>query len=164
MALIALVQRSNLRSRGAQLTLVLLGVFGASLFYGDGMITPAISVMSAVEGVEVAAPGLSDYIVPITIGVLAVLFFAQKFGTHVIGRMFGPVMVLWFVTIAAAGIGQIANDPAILKALNPAYGLDFFSAHLKIAFIAMGAIVLTITGAEALYADCLLYTSPSPRD
>jgi len=163
MALIALIQGAKLKDSKRQMILIAAGLFGVALFYGDGMITPAISVMSAVEGVEVAAPGLTDFVLPITVAVLAVLFFAQKFGTHVIGRMFGPIMVLWFVVIAAAGIGQIAGDPGILKALNPAYGLDFFSAHLKIAFIAMGAIVLTITGAEALYADMGHFGRPPIR-
>ena len=153
MALIALIQGAGLRNRHIKAALIAAGLFGVALFYGDGMITPAISVMSAVEGVEVAAPSLADYVLPMTIGVLAVLFAAQRFGTHIIGRAFGPVMVVWFVVIAIGGIAQIASDPQILKALSPTYGFDFFSAHLRIAFISMGAIVLTITGAEALYAD-----------
>ncbi|MGK2954063.1 MAG: potassium transporter Kup [Solirubrobacterales bacterium] len=163
MALIALIQGARLKDSKTQVALIAAGLFGVALFYGDGMITPAISVMSAVEGVEVAAPGLTDFVLPITITVLGVLFFSQKFGTHVIGRMFGPVMVVWFFVIAAGGLGQIVEDPAILKALSPTYGLDFFTAHLKIAFIAMGAIVLTITGAEALYADMGHFGRPPIR-
>ncbi len=163
MALIALIQGAKLKDSKRQIALIAAGLFGVALFYGDGMITPAISVMSAVEGVEVAAPGLTDFVLPITIGVLTVLFFAQKFGTHIIGRMFGPIMVFWFIVIALGGLGQIASDPAILKALNPGYALDFFTAHLKIAFIAMGAIVLTITGAEALYADMGHFGRPPIR-
>ncbi|HNC16250.1 MAG TPA: KUP/HAK/KT family potassium transporter, partial [Solirubrobacterales bacterium] len=163
MALIALVQGASLKNRFVKAGLIGAGLFGVALFYGDGMITPAISVMSAVEGVEVAAPSLSDYVLPMTIGVLVILFAAQRFGTHVIGRAFGPVMVLWFIVIGAAGIGQIAADPEILKALNPAYGVDFFSAHLRIAFISLGAIVLTVTGAEALYADMGHFGRPPIR-
>ncbi|HMW45807.1 MAG TPA: KUP/HAK/KT family potassium transporter, partial [Solirubrobacterales bacterium] len=163
MALIALIQGASLGNRFVKAGLIGAGLFGVALFYGDGMITPAISVMSAVEGVEVAAPSLSDYVLPMTIGVLVILFAAQRFGTHVIGRAFGPVMVLWFIVIGAAGIGQIAADPEILKALNPAYGVDFFSAHLRIAFISLGAIVLTVTGAEALYADMGHFGRPPIR-
>ena len=163
MALIALVQGAALKNRHLKMVLIAAGLFGVALFYGDGMITPAISVMSAVEGVEVAAPSLSSYVLPITIGVLVVLFAAQRFGTHIIGRAFGPVMVLWFVVLAIGGIGQIVADPEILKALNPAFGVDFFSAHPRIAFISLGAIVLTITGAEALYADMGHFGRPPIR-
>ena len=133
--------------------LIGLGMFGVALFYGDGMITPAISVLSAVEGVKVAVPSLASLVLPVTIAVLAVLFSIQRFGTHVIGRVFGPVMVVWFGVIAAAGLGRIVAHPAVLKAISPSYGVAFFSAHPKVAFISLGAIVLTITGAEALYAD-----------
>ena len=163
MALIALIQGARLKDSKKQLALIAAGLFGVALFYGDGMITPAISVMSAVEGVEVAAPGLTDFVLPMTIAILAILFFAQKFGTHLIGRLFGPVMVVWFVVIAVAGLGQVMGDPSILKALDPAFGLDFFTAHPQIAFIAMGAIVLTITGAEALYADMGHFGRPPIR-
>ncbi len=163
MALIALIQGAKLKDSKLRVALIATGLFGVALFYGDGMITPAISVMSAVEGVEVAAPGLTDFVLPITVGVLAILFFSQKFGTHVIGRLFGPVMVVWFIVIACGGLGQIVADPAILKALSPTYGLDFFTAHPKIAFIALGAIVLTITGTEALYADMGHFGRPPIR-
>ena len=153
MALIALIQGERLGRSKLKWVLIGAGLFGVALFYGDGMITPAISVLSAVEGVEVAAPGLEEFVVPITIGILVVLFSAQKFGTEYIGRAFGPVMIVWFAVLAAAGIGQLASDPAMLKALSPTYAIDFFTAHPKVTFISLGAIVLTITGAEALYAD-----------
>jgi KUP system potassium uptake protein len=110
-------------------------------------------VLSAVEGVKVAVPSLGSLVVPITIAVLVGLFAIQRFGTHAIGRLFGPVMVVWFAVIAAAGLGRVVAHPAIAKALLPSYGLEFFGAHPGIAFIALGAIVLTLTGAEALYAD-----------
>jgi KUP system potassium uptake protein len=163
MALIALIQGAKLKDSKLQVALIAAGLFGVALFYGDGMITPAISVMSAVEGVEVAAPGLTDFVLPMTIAVLAILFFSQKFGTHVIGRLFGPVMVVWFIVIACGGIGQIAEDPAILGALSPTHGFDFFVNHPTIAFISLGAIVLTITGAEALYADMGHFGRPPIR-
>ena len=122
-------------------------------FNGDGMITPAISVLSAVEGMEVVSPSLADLVLPITVAVLTVLFAIQRFGTHVVGRMFGPVMVVWFAVIGVAGLGQIVSDPAILKALSPTYAVGFFTAHPAVAFISMGSVVLAVTGAEALYAD-----------
>jgi KUP system potassium uptake protein len=153
MALIALLAGVSLRGRLARATLVTLGVFGASLFYGDGMITPAISVLSAVEGLEVASPSLADLVVPITLVVLTLLFAIQRLGTGAVGRLFGPVMGVWFAVLAVAGAAQIAQDPAILKALSPSYGLRFFADHGHIAFIALGSVVLAITGAEALYAD-----------
>jgi KUP system potassium uptake protein len=153
LALIALIEGVTLRRGGLKALLIALGMFGVALFYGDGIITPAISVLSAVEGVKVAVPSLESLVLPITIAVLAGLFAIQRFGTHVIGRLFGPVMVLWFAVIAAAGLGRAAAHPAILKALSPTYGLAFFGNHFGVAFISLGAIVLTITGAEALYAD-----------
>jgi KUP system potassium uptake protein len=153
MALIALVQGAALRSKPAKIALIALGLFGVSLFYGDGMITPAISVMSAVEGLEVAAPSLEHLVVPITIAVLTVLFAIQRFGTHTVGRLFGPVMVVWFTILALGGLNQIVQHPDILRGLSPSYGVQFFSHHFGVAFIALGSIVLTVTGAEALYAD-----------
>jgi KUP system potassium uptake protein len=153
MALIALVEGAGLRGARFKAVLIGLGMFGVALFYGDGIITPAISVMSAVEGVEIAMPSLESLVVPITIAILVGLFAIQRFGTHVIGRVFGPVMIVWFTVIAAAGLGQVLADPAIVKALLPSYGVEFFLDHPGIAFISLGAIVLTITGAEALYAD-----------
>jgi KUP system potassium uptake protein len=117
------------------------------------MITPAISVLSAVEGVEVAAPGLSSIILPVTIGVLAGLFAIQRRGTAVVGRLFGPVIVVWFAALAAAGIAQIARDPAALRGLSPSYAVEFFANHPLTAFLSLGAVVLVFTGSEALYAD-----------
>jgi KUP system potassium uptake protein len=153
MALIALVQGAVLKSRAAKMALIALGLFGVSLFYGDGMITPAISVMSAIEGLEVAAPSLKNLVVPITIAVLTLLFAIQRFGTNTVGRLFGPVMVVWFTVIALGGLNQIVQHPDILRGLSPTYGVRFFADHFGIAFIALGSIVLTVTGAEALYAD-----------
>jgi KUP system potassium uptake protein len=163
LALIAKVEDAPLRSLRAKTILIALGLFGVALFYGDGIITPAISVLSAVEGTKVAAPGLEHLVVPITIAVLVGLFSIQRFGTHAVGRVFGPVMVLWFVVIAVAGVHQIAPHPEILKALSPHYGVEFFGRHFGVAFISLGAIVLTITGAEALYADMGHFGRPPIR-
>jgi KUP system potassium uptake protein len=153
LALIALIEGAPLRRGRLKAILIGLGMFGVALFYGDGIITPAISVLSAVEGVKVAVPSLGSLVLPVTIAVLAGLFAIQRFGTHRLGRVFGPVMVVWFTVIAAAGLARVAAHPAILKALSPAYGVQFFGNHFGVAFISLGAIVLTITGAEALYAD-----------
>jgi KUP system potassium uptake protein len=128
-------------------------VLGASLFYGDSLITPAISVLSAVEGLEVAQPNLAHAILPIGIVILAVLFAGQRFGTHRVGRAFGPVMVIWFVTLAVLGVPHIVEHPGVLQGLSPTFAVAFFVDHPFTAFIAMGAVVLAITGAEALYAD-----------
>jgi KUP system potassium uptake protein len=153
MALIALLEGERLRSAAAKAVLIGLGIFGASLFYGDGMITPAISVLSAVEGLQVAAPSLGSLVVPITVAVLTLLFAIQRFGTGAVGRLFGPVMALWFGVLAIAGAHQVARDPAILKALSPSYGISFLTAHGHVAFVALASVVLVVTGAEALYAD-----------
>jgi KUP system potassium uptake protein len=153
MALIALVQGVKLKGRFTKWILVALGIFGASLFYGDGMITPAISVLSAVEGLEVTTPSLKSAVVPITLVIITILFAIQRHGTGVVGRLFGPVMGVWFALLAVAGIGQIADKPAILKALSPSYAVTFFTDHPGTAFIALGSVVLAVTGAEALYAD-----------
>jgi KUP system potassium uptake protein len=153
MALTAMLQAHPLKTKAAKVTLVALGVFGAALFYGDGIITPAISVLSAVEGVKVAVPGLGELVVPITLTVLTVLFLIQRFGTGVVGKLFGPVMVVWFGALALAGVNGIRTDPGILRALSPTYGAVFITSHPGIAFIALGSVVLAITGAEALYAD-----------
>jgi KUP system potassium uptake protein len=153
MALTALLQGARLDSRRVKLTLVTLGVLGASLFYGDGMITPAISVLSAVEGLKVAAPGLDSLVLPITVAVITGLFMIQHRGTGAMGRLFGPIMALWFGVLAILGTVEIAGHPGILKALSPTYGVRFFSAHAGVAFIALGSVVLAVTGAEALYAD-----------
>jgi KUP system potassium uptake protein len=153
MALVALVRRAKLRRPWVKAALVIAGLFGVALFYGDGMITPAISVLSAVEGIEVAAPGLESVVLPFTLVVLTLLFMIQRFGTEVIGRLFGPVMVIWFTVLAAAGIGRLVHSPAILRALSPHYAIAFFVDHPVIAFISLGSVVLAVTGAEALYAD-----------
>ena len=130
-----------------------LGIFGASLFLGDSMITPAISVLSAVEGVKVAAPSLGHLVVPITVVIIIVLFTLQSLGTGAVGRLFGPVMIVWFITIGACGLNGISDHPEILKALSPSYAVEFLFGHFGIAFFALAAIVLAVTGAEALYAD-----------
>jgi KUP system potassium uptake protein len=153
MALITLVRSTRGGSAGAKAALAALGIFGASLFLGDSMITPAISVLSAVEGLKVAQPSLEHLVVPITAGIILALFLLQRVGTATVGRLFGPVMVVWFVTIAAFGVRGIADHPSVLKALSPAYALDFFFGHFSIAFFALAAVVLAVTGAEALYAD-----------
>jgi KUP system potassium uptake protein len=154
MALAALVRSAVGGSTARRATVALaLGVLGASLFYGDSLITPAISVLSAVEGLEVVDPGLAELVLPIGVGILTVLFAVQRFGTHKVGRAFGPVMVLWFVTLAVLGIPHIVARPAVLLGLSPTYVVSFVVAHPFTAFVAMGAVVLSITGAEALYAD-----------
>jgi KUP system potassium uptake protein len=154
MALITLIRRGDVGgSRRTKLMLAALGIFGASLFLGDSMITPAISVLSAVEGLKVAAPSLEHLVVPITAAIILVLFLLQRQGTAAVGRLFGPVMILWFLAIAACGINGIADHPEALKALSPTYALDFFFSHFKTAFFALAAVVLAVTGAEALYAD-----------
>src|SRR4051794_36852086 len=153
MALIARVQRAVVGSRKAQMALIGLGIFGASLFYGDGMITPAISVLSAVEGLKVVSPSLESAVVPITLVILAVLFAIQRFGTGAVGRLFGPVMALWFTILAVSGLVEVVKEPGILRAVSPTYAVDFMVHHGAVAFAALGSVVLTVTGAEALYAD-----------
>jgi KUP system potassium uptake protein len=165
MALIALIQGLGLRfdRRAAKAVLVALGIFGASLFYGDGMITPAISVLSAVEGLEVAAPGMKSLVVPITLVILTMLFGIQRFGTGAVGRLFGPIMGVWFSILALAGLRQVVQHPGILRALSPTYGASFLLNHGSVAFIALGSVVLTVTGAEALYADMGHFGRPPIR-
>ncbi|MGV1049437.1 MAG: potassium transporter Kup [Solirubrobacterales bacterium] len=153
MALIALVMGAPLKRGRLKAALIAIGMLGVALFYGDGIITPAISVLSAVEGMKVVEPSLKSMVLPITLAVLVGLFAIQRFGTYRIGRVFGPVMVVWFAVIAAAGLARVIDHPGIVKALSPHYGAEFFGNHFGIAFISLGAIVLTITGAEALYAD-----------
>jgi KUP system potassium uptake protein len=153
MALISLVQGVSLRGRFTKMALVAAGLVGAALFYGDGMITPAISVLSAVEGLEVAAPSLKHLVVPIAVAVITLLFAIQRIGTGAVGRLFGPVMALWFAVLAVSGLGEVAAHPDILKALSPTYGIEFLVDHGTVAFIALGSVELVVTGAEALYAD-----------
>jgi len=153
MALIALLQSRVGRSRMAAGALVLLGVFGAALFLGDGMITPAISVLSAVEGLEIVAPSLEEMVVPITLVLLTVLFAIQRYGTGAVGRLFGPIMGIWFTVLGLAGLHEVIDRPHVLRALSPTYGASFIAHHGHVAFVALGAVVLAVTGAEALYAD-----------
>jgi KUP system potassium uptake protein len=162
MALIALLQQVALSRRG-KYALIALGIFGASLFYGDGMITPAISVLSAVEGLKVIDSGLADVVIPITLVIIVFLFAIERFGTGAVGRLFGPVMGVWFTVLAVGGAAKAFAHPAILRALSPSYGLRFFFDHPHIAFIALGAVVLTVTGAEALYADMGHFGRPPIR-
>ncbi len=153
MALTALVEGMRLRSARAKVVLVMLGILGASLFYGDGMITPAISVLSAVEGLKVAAPSLGSLVLPITLVVITLLFAIQRFGTQRVGSLFGPVMSVWFGVLAVLGVSEIARHPGVIKGLSPVYGAEFFFDHGAVAFVALAAVVLAVTGAEALYAD-----------
>ncbi|MEU3644864.1 potassium transporter Kup [Lentzea sp. NPDC034063] len=154
MALITLLRRWKAKQgRKAAATLAALGVFGAALFFGDSMITPAISVLSAVEGLKVVEPELERFVVPITAVIIVGLFLVQRRGSGVVGRFFGPVMILWFAVIGVAGIVGIAGHPEILKALLPTYAVGFLFGHFDIAFFALAAVVLAVTGAEALYAD-----------
>lgn len=154
MALITLLRRwSAQKGTRVTATLAALGIFGASLFFGDSMITPAISVLSAVEGLKVVEPSLESIVVPVTAVILVVLFLVQRRGTAVVGRVFGPVMVAWFAAIGACGVAGIADHPQILRALSPTYALGFLFGHFGTAFFALAAVVLAVTGAEALYAD-----------
>jgi KUP system potassium uptake protein len=163
LALAALLRRlTGGKGRRAGM-LLLLGVFGASLFYGDSVITPAISVLSAVEGLKIVTPDLRHAVLPIGAVILAVLFVTQRWGTHRIGRVFGPVMIVWFVVLAVMGVPEIAAHPAILRGLSPTYIVSFVTAHPYTTFIAMGAVVLAITGAEALYADMGHFGRPPIR-
>ena len=153
MALTALARRATAAHPRLSGLLVLLGLFGTALFYGDSMITPAISVLSAVEGLEVALPGLSHWVVPVTVVLLIGLFLIQKHGTARIGILFGPVMVLWFGVLGVLGIHGIVQRPEVLQALNPWWAVNFFISHPGIGVTILGAVVLALTGAEALYAD-----------
>jgi len=153
MALMALTQRTMRNGSRSAYVVGILGIFGASLFFGDGVITPAISVLGAVEGLEVAAPGLHAFIVPITVVVLLLVFAAQRFGTEKIGKAFGPITSVWFVSLAAIGIWNIVDAPEVLKAFNPIWGVRFFMDHGWHGIFILGAVVLAVTGGEALYAD-----------
>jgi KUP system potassium uptake protein len=154
MALITLIRRRGAPGgRRAKAVLAALGIFGASLFFGDSIITPAISVLSAIEGVKVAAPSLTDLVIPITAVIILGLFLLQRLGTGAVGRLFGPVMAVWFAAIGVIGVHGIAAHPAILKAVSPSYALGFLFGHFTVAFFSLTAVVLAVTGAEALYAD-----------
>jgi KUP system potassium uptake protein len=150
LALMALAHRA-LGGRGS--TIILLGVISAALFYGDAMITPALSVLSAVEGLKVATPALDHYVVPLTVIILVVLFAVQSRGTASVAALFGPVTLVWFIAIAAAGLWHIAQNPRVLLAFNPGHGLSFLASHGGIGLLTLGAVFLVVTGSEALYAD-----------
>jgi KUP system potassium uptake protein len=153
MALTALAAQAAGSTATKRTVLLLIGVFGAALFYGDSVITPAISVLSAVEGLEVATPAFKPYVLPICAAVLIALFGMQRFGTSVVGRLFGPIIMAWFGVLTLTGLTEIAQQPGILVALNPLYALEFLAGQGWHIFVAVGAIVLAFTGAEALYAD-----------
>ena len=164
MALIALIRRRALPGgRRAKALLAGLGIFGASLFFGDSMITPAISVLSAVEGVKVAAPSVSGLVIPITVAIITALFLVQRLGTGAVGRLFGPVMAVWFTVLAVLGVRGIAAHPVILEALLPSYAIGFLVGHFGTAFFSLTAVVLAVTGAEALYADMGHFGRPPIR-
>lgn len=153
MALMALAQRSLPKGGKSTYVVGILGVFGASLFFGDGVITPAISVLSAVEGLEVVAPQLSNWIVPVTLLVLVSLFATQRYGTAKVGKVFGPITVIWFVALAALGVMNILHEPEVLKAINPWWAAQFFMMHSWGGVFILGAVVLAVTGGEAIYTD-----------
>ncbi len=150
MALASLLQRHKVAYRTA---LVTLGIFGAALFFGDGIITPAISVLGSLQGLKVAAPGLAHLIVPLSVGILIGLFFLQRYGSGTIGWLFGPVILVWFVAIGLLGLNEVVKDPAVLQALSPTWGARFLVDNGVAGFLTLGGVVLAVTGAEALYAD-----------
>ncbi|OHE84417.1 MAG: potassium transporter Kup [Lysobacterales bacterium RIFOXYD1_FULL_69_11] len=153
MALMALAQRSLASGSRSAYLVGILGIFGASLFFGDGVITPAISVLSAVEGLEVVAPQLHDWIIPVTLLVLVTLFATQRYGTAKVGRVFGPITVVWFVVLAILGVVNILHEPEVLKAINPWWAVRFFYEHSLGGVFILGAVVLAVTGGEAIYTD-----------
>ena len=153
MALMALALRSAEEGTLRRRAIVAFGLFGAALFYGDGVVTPAISVLSAVEGLEVITPAFQPYVLPIALVVLLGLFLIQYHGTDRVGKLFGPVMLLWFGVLGVLGVRSIAAAPSVLSAVDPSWALAFLSAHPQLGFLTLGAVVLCLTGAEALYAD-----------
>jgi KUP system potassium uptake protein len=153
LALMALALRTVPQNSKRSSLIIMLGVFGACMFYGDAIITPAISVLSAVEGLEIVNEGFTRYVIPITLAILIFLFVIQKSGTHIVGNLFGPIMVIWFVMLGAMGVYNIIENPHILTAVRPMYAIDFLIEHSIQAFIVLGAVFLVLTGAEALYAD-----------
>ncbi|ROH84453.1 potassium transporter Kup [Pseudomethylobacillus aquaticus] len=163
MALLALALSSVNAASPTRKWLMLIGVFGAALFYGDSILTPAISVLSAVEGLQIAAPALADYVLPISVTILIALFALQRYGTSVVGGAFGPIIIVWFTVLGAIGIWHISQTPGILAALNPMYAFQFLTDRGPGVFLAVGAIVLAITGAEALYADMGHFGRPAIR-
>jgi KUP system potassium uptake protein len=163
MALLALAISSATASPKRKKILLGLGVFGAALFYGDSILTPAISVLSAIEGLELITPSLATYVIPIAITILATLFAFQKYGTNTVGQFFGPIVVVWFAVLGAVGVYHITKSPLILNALNPLYAFHFLAGRGAGVFLAVGAITLAITGAEALYADMGHFGKPAIR-
>ena len=153
LALTALAQRCFRKGTRRHWWVVALGMFGASMFFGDAIITPAMSVLSAVEGLQIVTPALEKFVLPISIGIMVALFAIQRHGTAAVGRFFGPTMIAWFAVLALLGILQIARNPAILAAINPWYSWQFFIEYKVAAWITLGAVVLCVTGGEALYAD-----------
>jgi len=153
MAMLALASQAVKDRPALRRRLLVLGIFGTAVFFGDGVITPAISVLSAVEGLEVGAPALHRFVVPITLIVLTALFMVQRHGTARVGKLFGPITAIWFVVLAAMGLPHVIENPSVLWALNPYHAVTFMFGQPIIAFIALGGVVLTVTGAEALYAD-----------
>ena len=153
LALTALAQRCFRTRSKKRWVITSLGMFGAAMFYGDGLITPAVTVLSAVEGLKIVSPMLEPYVIPVTIGILIGLFSIQRHGTGTIGKLFGPTMVIWFAVLALLGLFQIAQNPWVLKAVYPAYSFQFLLEHRFAAFITLGSVVLCVTGGEALYAD-----------
>jgi len=153
LALMALVRQNMPASGRRAMAVVLLGLFGAALLYGDGLITPVISVLSAVEGLAMATPVFHSWVVPIALGVLTGLFWVQRRGTHAVGAVFGPIMLLWFAALAVLGLLQVAAAPEVLAALNPVHGVAFLLANPRRGFVVLGAVFLALTGGEALYAD-----------
>ncbi|UCV23424.1 potassium transporter Kup [Ferribacterium limneticum] len=153
MALIALALHTAIDKPKQTRLIMIFGVLGAAMFYGDGMVTPAISVLSAVEGLEVITPAFKSFVIPITMIVLFGLFFVQRSGTAKVGAFFGPVMMLWFTVLALLGLHNIVEHPGILMAINPVYGIEFLLENKAMSLVAMGNVVLAVTGAEALYAD-----------
>ena len=153
LAMLALLLRDENTPRRQRITVIALGLFGAALLYGDGIITPAISVLGAMEGLEVVSPAFSHLVVPLTVGIIAGLFLVQRHGTHRVGTLFGPLMLVWFGVIGAMGLVEVIHHPGVLVAINPAWGIKFFLTLGAKGFFALGAVVLAVTGAEALYAD-----------
>ena len=153
LSLMALALRSFDNKSKSHLFIMIIGMFGACMLLGESVITPAISVLSAVEGIEIAAPGLNKFVIPISLVILVGLFVIQKYGTAAVGKLFGPITLIWFLTLAALGIINIGDAPEIIAAFNPMYAVSFIVSHPSTAYIVMGAVVLVVTGVEALYLD-----------
>ena len=153
LSLMALALRSLQSGTKSYLLVMMLGMFGACMLYGESVITPAISVLSAVEGLEIATPEMKRFVIPITVTILIALFVIQKFGTAAVGKLFGPITLLWFISLAVLGVLNVVKNPEIFAAINPLYAVNFISEHTLMAYIVMGSVVLVVTGVEALYLD-----------